>query len=283
MSEVCDKLTGACRDASTIIYAAPNGAASGACGDRAHPCAIEQAFTLVDSVKTAIKLALGNYAPTASLDAGDGMTVTLFGSGSTLYVDGGPLINVVSGGRLLIRDLDVSLNVDVPRVIECIGTVNAVSSLDLDNVSFTHNHATVAAVHAQGCDVAIVSSRFDGIGGGVAAVMSTDRASNVTIDRTVFDGAGLGGGSVTMGDLSVVQTSELTGASRHARGRSRHSVLDARRYSADVFDVLQAIPQGCQQHRLRYGRDQCLERSTAMHVLARLDVAAIKGIQAVPR
>ena len=147
MSEVCDKLTERAGCLHNHLCRPQRGTFR--CLRRSRPPVRDrQAFTLVDSVKTAIKLALGNYAPTASLDARDGMTVTLFGSGSTLYVDGGPLINVVWGGRLLIRDLDVSLNVDVPQVIECFLAARRVS-LDNAECSFTHNHATVAAVHAQ--------------------------------------------------------------------------------------------------------------------------------------
>lgn len=103
-SDLCDTSTGACVDASAIIYAAPQGG-GGACGTQAVPCSISVAFTLLDATHKIIKMSPGAY--TANDLTVNAKAVDLYGAGSTLTSATTSAFKVVGNARLTVNGLSV--------------------------------------------------------------------------------------------------------------------------------------------------------------------------------
>jgi hypothetical protein len=206
-SQICDASAGTCHDGASVIYSSPTGATSGTCGDLGHECSLAHAFDLISPAKTAIRLASGDYAPV--FVAVTGKTVTLFGAGATLFVEQSPSgIQVVGGGRLIIRGLKVSLAGDASAAITCQTDTSGISNLDLDRLTSVGGQAGTPVVSSQGCDVAITNSQFNSVGTSVTGVKSTNpvRVSSISVDRTTFTVTTLQG-NVGSSDTSLIRVS----------------------------------------------------------------------------
>ena len=206
-SNICDVASGTCHDESKVIYASPDGLPTAPCGDMAHPCTMEEAFSLVDATKDAIKLAPANYTSFGALTKG--ATVTVFGAGATLHASGAPVLDVSGGANLIVRGLEVQFDTDTPSAITCTTDSSATSKMDLDGVTISRNHATTAGIDIEGCDALVTNAHLVGITNGISAIKSSVAMAHVTVDRSVFDGASVGAGPVQGDGSSLILKNSL--------------------------------------------------------------------------
>ena len=194
----------------SVIYVAPDGATSGACGEQVYPLRDRASVPGADRDQDRDQARARKLCSARPQGLTSGATATLFGSGATLFANGVPVLSVSLGARLVVRGLQIKLNVDTPEAIDCSTNTAAVSTMDLDDLTITRNQATDAAVKARGCDVSITNSRFDGIVHAVGAAQGSlpVHPSNVAIDRSVFDGAGAATPAMSA-DGSVIRLTNL--------------------------------------------------------------------------
>jgi hypothetical protein len=100
-SGLCNMGTGACVDASTLLYASPGGADTAACTE-ADPCSLAHAITSVTSTLNTILMASGTYGATITINSG--ATMTLLGNNSTLD----QRLTVSNGSHVTAQDLTLN-------------------------------------------------------------------------------------------------------------------------------------------------------------------------------
>lgn len=211
-SNVCSTTAGTCVDASTLIYASPNGSLAASCGSQQMPCDLPTAIAHADNAKNTIKLQQGTYT-IAPVDLTNGKNVTILGSGSTLSGGLNPLFNVKDTSRLALQDATVL------SVINCTSTSTQLPELRLDGVHFEQGKG----IGAKPCKVVATRTTFSvmppngGLALSVTLPLSGGGSSDITLDRVHLLNVGLtvsgAGNRLTMTNSVVDGTNTNFGAS----------------------------------------------------------------------
>lgn len=156
-SGACNLESGACIAEASILYAAPTGTPNTMC-TRAMPCTVKQALNIVNTAKSTVVLADGDY------NFNSGTTATLSASKSALVVGSkvaklsssasAPAITVSGGASLVLRG--ITLSATMRPTIECAAAVLRVSSIVASGGLFT------PLFHLADCQTTVFQSTFEG-------------------------------------------------------------------------------------------------------------------------
>ncbi len=193
-SGVCDVDTGACANASEVLYATPTGGDSAQCV-AADPCSLPRAVSLATSnpLRPWIKLAPGNYDRQVQTNVGAARIVgprTAVLRGDSPSTTSGT-ISVGMGGKVTIR----GVSIDLTKQSAYCGGVGTTGFLDggelhLRDVAIT-SPASNGVFFSNGCVGSIVHSAFDTMSGGIFVFSQSGHPmSRATIDRFHYRATG---------------------------------------------------------------------------------------------
>ncbi len=153
----CNLETGACIAEAAILYAAPNGTPNTMC-TKAMPCTVRQALAKVDSGKSTVVLADGDYS------FNSGTTPVLSGARSALVVGSRlaklnssasvPAITVTGGAILAMRGIAVGAT--IRTAVECATAVLRISDVEVTGRLFS------SAIQSLDCQTTVDKSTFEG-------------------------------------------------------------------------------------------------------------------------
>jgi hypothetical protein len=197
-SQACDFETGACMDASSVLYASPSGSDQAECSQQ-QPCSLSRAILATNSARFTVKLLAGVYTTkivtSGRLDVhGDGATVApvetngpvlhaLNGAKARIY--GLALVNAVAGTQAYGFLCDSSDGINTPE-------------LQLDRVAVDTQKSPGFLV---GCELSVSRSTLKTPRSEDSGLFTFIAApGNATFDRTHFVGGsgifGVGGGNI---------------------------------------------------------------------------------------
>ncbi len=178
----CNLETGACIAEAAILYAAPTGTPNTMC-TRAMPCTLKQALARVDSGKSTVVLADGNYVATAAASANLGGSKSALVVGSRLarlvgaVTDFEPTLTVSEGAFLRIRGMTLAGAEHAP--VSC-----STAFIAVDDV-VASSSGSAQSIYLFGCKSTISRSSFNGYG--IRSIyFHSNMVSSLKIDRCVF-------------------------------------------------------------------------------------------------
>ena len=186
-SGACNLESGACIAEAEVLYAAPTGTANTVCS-RAMPCTVKQALARVDSGKSTVVLADGNYPSTASSEAllagaksalMIGSRLAILNSASTTF---GPALRVTSGAALSLRGF--TLAATDANVVACNTATLAVRDVEISGGNF------VPLLELRDCKTKILNSTLKGYAVEDVYANLPSGLSTLEIDHCKFEIAG---------------------------------------------------------------------------------------------
>ena len=177
-SAVCNTISATCAAETSVMYATPDGAASGAC-TQTEPCTATFALASATAARAIVKLANGTYDGFI-FDISDGRVVTVVGDQSTLKNSGSPA--GIKSSTLRMRDVTWD-----QTQMHCLPTVGGmIPTVELDNVTFL----STAYLLASNCNLIIRNSHVLSENNG--PIVTCNAGSTCLIDSTVFDQSPMG-------------------------------------------------------------------------------------------
>lgn len=276
-SSVCDLEAGSCIAASAVLYASPSGGDAASCAVD-DPCSLNQAVSLLDSNRQAIKLSSGTYLGNPIFTT----SALLDGTNATLSAGSG-FAGIEAADNAHLRIIGLKVQNDAGPGIACDQrqSSTAVPMLDLVDVVVDSDNT---ALFADPCAVYVTRSHFHvstSSAIAVGIVSASSATSTAIIDRTEIDGGDgiVSGGANVQVTNSVIanQTGPdgaLSGAAFGASGRLKVS------FSTIINSVISSA-DGVPKCDLGAAAGACIDNSVVLNLAPGAPTNTITGTASV--